>query len=338
MGDGTKDSPYTREDVLSLMETEVGVDGSLDLSEKHFEIGIDLSNIDLTGLIFNGVKFNKVNFSNSTLHNCQFRDVSLIGANLESALLSESHLEGANLSGANMKNVELDGAHLEEARLARAHLEGAEFFNAHLEDADLMSTSLDRSRLSGAYLQGALMHGAKFTYNTEMHSVNWGDYILGEERTWYKSKEIHYLRWAEDTYRRLKMWYTNAGISDTAAKFYYREKEVSRKAATRPLDKISGWLSWAVFGHGERWRRILIWIACLILLFGFIYYLFGSAWSVGDFWSSLYFSAVSFTALGYGGWVNVDNDWIWGIGAFESLVGVSLLALLLVTFFRKWTR
>ena len=80
----------------------------------------------------------------------------------------------------------------------------------------------------------------------------------------------------------------------------------------------------------------------LILLFCAGYFIGGSVSDTRLFGNALYFSAVSFTALGYGEWVNLDNDLtsdiIRGLGAFESLVGISMMALLLVTFFRKWTR
>jgi len=59
-------------------------------------------------------------------------------------------------------------------------------------------------------------------------------------------------------------------------------------------------------------------------------------------WKSLYFSGVSFTALGYGDWVATlhiaPEGWPRLIGVIESLVGISLIALFLVTFTRKMTR
>ena len=53
MGDGTKVSPYNREDVLRLIEENGGKAEGLDLSEKQFVENINLSNIDLSGIVLN---------------------------------------------------------------------------------------------------------------------------------------------------------------------------------------------------------------------------------------------------------------------------------------------
>ena len=78
--------------------------------------------------------------------------------------------------------------------------------------------------------------------------------------------------------------------------------------------------------------------AAVVAVVAFVYFLVGSVWQWGAFWGSLYFSAVSFTALGYGSWVNITSDAIRGLGAAESFLGVFMMALFLVTFTRKMTR
>ena len=57
MGDGTKENPFTREDVLRLIEENGGKADGLDLSEKVFEGGIDLSGLNLKGIILDGASF-----------------------------------------------------------------------------------------------------------------------------------------------------------------------------------------------------------------------------------------------------------------------------------------
>ena len=47
MGDGTKENPLTRKDVLRLIEKNGGTASGLDLSGKYFEDEIDLSKLDL---------------------------------------------------------------------------------------------------------------------------------------------------------------------------------------------------------------------------------------------------------------------------------------------------
>jgi len=84
------------------------------------------------------------------------------------------------------------------------------------------------------------------------------------------------------------------------------------------------------------------WAALVILGLALIYFAAGSAWGWGTLWSSLYFSAVSFTALGYGSWMelpdNLKGDFIRAIGAAESFIVVFTIALFLITFTRKMRR
>jgi hypothetical protein len=158
---------------------------------------------------------------------------------------------------------------------------------------------------------------------------------------------------AEDTYRRLKQWYTTAGIYDIAGEFFSREMTAQRKGIKwwpHPTQrkKINWWLhprhrAWSKFvslisGYGERPHRVITWAASWILGLATIYFLVNQIWEWPAFWNSLYFSAVSFTALGYGSWLQTTNNWIKEIGAFESFIGVFTIALFLITFTRKMRR
>lgn len=147
---------------------------------------------------------------------------------------------------------------------------------------------------------------------------------------------------AKITYRRLKMWHTGAGMYDIASEFYYREMEAKRKdfkSYLKPwhLNCLKLELSHLLFGYGERWERLLSWIAGFILLFALIYFAIGTL-TPNTFLNSLYYSAVSFIALGYGSWVKEATGWVKGLGVFETFLGFFMMTLLLVTFVRKWTR
>ena len=307
-----KKKPLSREDVLKAIEKNGGTAKGLDLSGKEFEAGIDLHGRDLSGIILKKAVFK---------HTVVPR---LAGAHLEDANLSDAHLEGAILWY----------AHLERANLWYAHFEGAVLADAHLEEANLFGTYLEETYLGGAHLEKASLYGAKFSRATGLEDVDWGKYILGEE------KEYEF-DLAEHTYRQLKIWYTNAGMYDIAAKFYYREKEANRKAlkwcSKNWHHRLALQASYLVFGHGERWERILIWMAVVVFGLAAAYYLWGS-FSSSSFSDTLYYSAASFTALGYGRWAPQPSGWAKGMGAAEAFMGVFMMALLLVTFVRKWTR
>ena len=82
MGDGTEQNPYTREDVLKLIEENGGTAEELDLSDKTFAPGIDLSKLDLKGIVLNGTTFPPGNVG---------------------AILSHAHLEGAEFINARLE-------------------------------------------------------------------------------------------------------------------------------------------------------------------------------------------------------------------------------------------
>ncbi len=347
MGDGTRETPYTREDVLERIKKNDGQADGLDLSGKIFEESIDLRGLDLGRIILKNavflvnVQLELANSRGAQLDRADLRGAYLEGAFLEVACLEgadlrNAHLEGASLGHAHLEGAFLDIAHLERVSLVDAHLEGAILQGTHLEGAFLGDAHLEGADLSNAHLDGASLHGAQFSADTRLETVDWGNYALGEE----KGEAFH---WAVETYRRLKMWYTHAGYSDIAAKFYYREKEVNRKGLK--LFSRSSWrhrltleFIYRGWGYGEEWKRLLFgWIPGVILVLAAAYYFWGS-FSPSSFWDTLYYSAASFTALGYGNWAPQPTGWAKGMGAVEAIIGVFMMALLLVTFVRKWTR
>lgn len=344
MGNGTEESPYTRKDVLSLIEENGGKTEGLDLSGKVFEDGIDLSNLDLAGIILRKAQFLDTRFVNfmvndyleeDFLENMQFREAHLWGAHFEGTRLLNAHLEGADLALAHLEKAHLGRTHLEGANLFYANLEGAFLEDAHLEGARLSGTRLKGAVLVLSHLERAFLGNAKFMADTKLESVDWGDYILGEEKNGA-------FEFVAETYRRLKTWYAEHGMNDIAAKFYYREKEATRKSlklfSTDWNHHLALQLSYWVFGHGEGWKRLLFgWIAGVIFILAVAYYFWGT-FDTASFWDTLYYSATSFSALGYGNWAPQPTGWAKGMGAAEAIIGVFMMALLLVTFVRKWTR
>jgi hypothetical protein len=115
-------------------------------------------------------------------------------------------------------------------------------------------------------------------------------------------------------------------------------KELAKSVLPRkPLHWAWSKLLSILCGYGERPMRALV--SAIVIVFGLatIYFAAG-ALKPNTFLDSLYYSAVSFTALGYGGWAPQPSGWIKGLGVVESFVGVFMMALFLVTFTRKMTR
>jgi len=335
-----KDKPLTREDLLERIKSNKNSTDKLDLSESYFEEGIDLR----------GLKLNGINLTNCYLYRAHFDGASLFCANLQGCNLGYAtfdKLDGqiTNLEGADMGSAILDFASFQEANLTCAQFQGPpdKNFAAYLKNTDFRKANLFRANFKNCYfygtqLEGTLISGADIEEG-HLGDADWGNYRIGEEIEAESDKTKNYLfKIAEQTYRQLKMLYQDLGYYDVAAEFYYREKEANRKSikllSKHWNDRLASEFFHVLFGYGERWANVLIWIIGLILFFSVIY----SAQPNMSFTGSLYYSAVSFIALGYGGWVIEPQGWARLLGVFETFLGFIMMTLLLTTFIRKWTR
>lgn len=278
-------------------------------------IGKPLTRDDVLGLI----KQNGGTARGLDLSGREFEEgIDLSKFDLDGIILKKAYLVGANLEGAHLGDANLEGANLEFADLAGAHLWGANLEGAYLGETNL---------------EGAHLWSAEFSHDTKLEGVDWGNYILGEENWgWFQA--------AEETYRRLKQWYTEHGIYGVAGKFFYREMEARRKAQNwkkEPHLKLWNWVMRMLCGYGEKPERVGISAAVVIFGLAAAYYFWGT-FSSSSFWDTLYYSAASFTALGYGQWAPQPTGWARGMGAAEAVIGVFMMALFLITFVRKMTR
>jgi len=348
-----KGKTLTREDVLKKIEENEGTARGLNLSEQTFVEAIDLSNLDLKGIILNKAVLSSANFNGSDLSDAKFigaklgkakfnkcKDkpfptfASLTSADFSGADLTKAKFIGAFLNSTKFKDANLTKADLSIKKRIRLDLHFTDFRGADLSFADFTERTFHFTKLEGAYIRGADITEAY------LGDADWGNYKIGEEIGEEKRRDFYN---AEHRYRHLKAWYTRAGYYDIAAKFYYREMEVKRKASRWHWKRLffrhrlALEIMRGLFGYGERWERILIWIAFVIFGLAAAYYFWGS-FSSSSFWDTLYYSAASFTALGYGQCAPQPTGWAKGMGAAEAVTGVFMMALLLVTFVRKWTR
>ncbi len=326
-----EEKPLTREDVLKMIEEHGGSEG-LDLSGQKFAEGIDLSELDLHGIILR-----------AHLFRARFDGSNLDGADFCHADLQYARFNSQNSKPASLVNTDLRGAHLGYAEFRDAALTCAKFgkpdepshMKAHLDKTDLRGTKLFLADFSGCFLygtklQGALIRGAYLIGKANIAEADWGNYIIGEEQERGFGD-------AETQYRYLRKCYASEGMYDIAGKFYFREMEARRKSQSwrkQPHLKLWSWAMRVLCGYGEKPAWVVAWAAVVVLGMALGIY---SA-SALTFPSSLYHSAVSFTALGYGFGVSTVDGWVKAVGAAESFIGVFMMALFLITFVRKMTR
>ena len=186
------------------------------------------------------------------------------------------------------------------------------------------------------------MAGATISDATNLEGVRWDlGYISVLERGRFYEQ-------ASALYRRLKIWHLNHGLYDIQGEFHQREWECKLAQQEKNWGEVVLlWLSSMLYGHGENPWRVIAAGAAVIAFFALAYFPYSGSpcFEAGCWvqlweriWQALYFSGVSFTALGYGDFVTTPGGWTRYLGVVESLVGISLIALFLVTFTRKMTR
>ncbi len=302
--------------------------------------GADVPHADLSGAELWDAKFRKANLSHADLS----------GANLHGAYLSEAKLWYVNLSGAYLPWANLSGADL-----WRATLTG---------DIDLRR----------ANLRGACLLDFELSTQAKLDGAQWGEGAIVQDEIDARSEEDRSrFADCAAIYRQIKMSYQESGDYQTAGQFFIREMECRRFALAAegpptaedrgPLPRAWNWLShyatravWCLSyytcQHAESPTRVLGIMAVLILLFGVIHSLVGIQDSAHGFViargahmgpigeipaqivNALYFSAVTFTSLGYG-----DMRPHGSLGqffvCFQAVLGVICIAVFAGAIIRK---
>ena len=306
----------------------------------------NLSGAYLGGLVLLGGYLVMCNLEGADLANADLHESDLYKDNLRGAILTHADLSETNLGMADLSGADLSGANLRGASLWLANLTGAKLWSGVvLSEADLTGADLTGADLSGADLQGTCLRRIRLDGYTNLEGVTWeGNFISKLER-------IKDYKDAESSYLQLKIWHQNHGDYDKAGEFHYRESECKRKLAEQERKHRRAWQLQSYrlfFGYGERPLRIILAAAAIMLIFIPLYFPnLGNFCSSPSCWEtfgvnlirSFYFSGVSFTALGYGEWVRtIYFGPLKYLGFVESLIGVPLIALFLVTFIKKMMR
>lgn len=272
-------------------------------------------------------------------------------------------LRGIYLKRANLQNIDLVNHHKKQGY----DFYNADFYHASLKGAHLFNINLNKASLMKADLQGANLNCANIK-NTNLLGVKWGgckfeNIKIGkklrqerEAKREIKAGNEHeshdYLQQAEEIYRDLRKHAEQEGIFTLSGFFIH--KELTMRRLQLPRYSMKRFLSKLVdlfCGYGEAPLRIIS-LSILIIFICAVLYSFtglnyqdhtqsiGSQYSWGEnlsfFLSSLYFSVVTFTTLGYGDITPVGISR--AIAAVEAFTGSFTIALFVVVFVKKMTR
>lgn len=269
-------------------------------------------------------------------------------------LMLNFDLARTDLSGIDLVN----RGHHHGFKLHNADLYRCDLHDAHCFQLDLSGSSLMKANLTGANLHCANLNqcnllGACFE-KAKIEHVNWGEKLVQEIEAGQvegKSERNDLYQQAEEIYRHLRKVAELQGLFETAGRFFQKEMLVRRYQL--PLYSPRRIISKAVdlfCGYGEQPARVVIFSLLTIFFFSFIYFFVGISdgsqilriggdtffTDIGQFFSCVYFSVVTFTTLGYGDLSPVGAARFFA--AIEAFVGSFTLALFVVVFVKKMTR
>lgn len=295
-----------------------------ELANEARSSGINFSKVMLEGADLSGARLIGANVSRANLKNAVLDECNLGFAIGQYAVCNDSSMAAANLSradfkGAYFQDVDLSEAHIQEADLSRAHFRAAILKDAVLFNSVLTEASLRQVDLSGATLWGADLREARLDNSimsgTDLRTADMRDAAV---------YGIEYDRSTRCRGIRVATAHGSPRFTRFAQDQDYIE-EFKDSKYRRPLY----WLWLITSDCGRSFGLWATWSVALALGFGTIFYALGESafkleelsWSLG---TTLYYSVVTFTTLGFGDIVprnEVTAGWVMA----EVIVGYIML-------------
>jgi hypothetical protein len=271
-----------------------------------------------------------------------FRECVLVGATFEDAALHDIDFTGTDLRRSVFENVDASGA----------TFDGANIEDAIFRNADLRGASFDGTRL----------YRTVFTDTRINQETDFGEGLVYEETAVASDDHEEMLTESESalwTYQTLQGLLETNALPGRSLTYYLREMDLRRRTTWRAGDYLA-----ALRLEGSRWVmrygsspwRVIASSVVLMVLCALAYPLTGGVqevgidqaitysvedpsrtpawWLVEVFFTSLYFSAVTFATLGYGD-IQPVGPLARTIAGLESLVGSMLMALLVFVLTRR---
>lgn len=327
--------------------------------------------------IFRSTSFGRANFRHATFEDRvtfggatfrtppSFRSTAFRGdAVFLTADLSGADLVDAGLAGANLRRANLTDADLTRARLNGAEMEHARLNRATLAGADLRGAGLFGCLLGDAGIDDRTRFGRRCVYDPRYDGEYDPVLFEDDDSDGPPATPAGFARKAEATYRLLERLY-GANAFPRRARAAYRARRTVRRYRLFADRSVGRWavskLLDLTTGYGERPGRVVGLSAVVIVLFAGAYSMLGGVTADGAGGSpvyalapdalasvplpdagvvlltNLYFSAVVFASLGYGGFTP-GTAAVRGAAATEALVGTLLAAVLVVVLARRTMR
>ncbi|GHB74218.1 hypothetical protein GCM10008107_24480 [Psychrosphaera saromensis] len=282
---------------------------------------------------------------------------------LETYAKNGGMLQGLQLKQANLRDIRLvrrgcsTGYDMRNCDLYHADMHNAHLFNINLSGSSLMKAKLNNSKLHKANLQDTNLLGVKLV-NSRIDNIKIGKYIQQESIAHLADKNndretaIDNYEQSEEIYRNLRKTAESDGLHILAGRLAHKELVMRRKQyAPLSKDRLVSKAVDLFCGYGESPMNVIVFSLGMIFFCAIMYFIFGIKEAdtivkmslsnsfidnLYNFFSTIYFSVVTFTTLGYGDITPVGFSRL--IATIEAFIGSFALALYVVVFVQKTTR
>lgn len=294
------------------------------------------------GMDLKGQNLKKIVLKNVSLEKAGLSKVNLSQADLSGSILFDAGLKGADLVGTNLSDCDITHSDLRDADLTKARLCGARLWSA-----DMSGCNLNECDLSGADLWNAKLYNVKLWHSglLEVKSVVKSSFSNNHKYMPLYRIDESSPHAAEEAYRDIKQLFLDSGMYNDAGWASFKEKTMERLVLKKKWDinYFPSLIMNVLCGYGEKPFRIVLSALSTILLFAFLYMALNAAFcthdqsyamKVSDY---IYFSAITFTTVGFGDFLPRAVPAFRLIAATEAVMGIFLSGLFIFTLARKYS-
>lgn len=318
--------------------------------------GADLRGANLKYSNLEGVILANSNMQGAEFAKAQLRNVYMQGSSLEKANFRESDIENADLSDADLENTILRGANMKGANLNNANLHNTDTFNAkikgiknlryaRIDDIIIAERNADAERRGGEYEESLKLYDEAITTYIDLKNYFSAEGLYGRSGKYYTREWV-----VKGKLQRTAAMMDSEKLKENKFLRYYLPFSFDMKESKRFsfFSKIESWVNWFLNKllyhtamYGESPARVLATSLTIILLYSLFYWSLGAITTgslhfLPSFTESLYFSAVTFTTLGYGDYQPKPDFQLLAIS--EAFLGAFVLAFFVVVVSRKLIR
>ncbi len=259
-----------------------------DLSDMHLS-GVDLRHANLSHAVLSGVDLSFADLSGANLFQARLDRAELLGANLGGSDCRECTGTGVGLGGADLSRAGFFGARLERSTLTKANLHAADFRGASLQHCRVREADLTEVDFTGADLQFADLT-ASDVYKAVLNNADLRETRLHDLKRYYSA------RWLNTDIR-----HTNFCGTYLLRRYIVDENYLHEFRNSDGLRYALYWAWWITSDCGRSLSRWAAWTAGIALLFAVVYSFMEIDYGGHPTWfSTVYFSIVTMTTLGYG--------------------------------------